>query len=88
MRKKLFICGLTFFNKLGIYVEVKRMFEDMSNTLKVASLALVIINMYVLVFSNLPFFYRVGFTVYIFILLMLFSIAFQSLERLEKAKPA
>jgi len=57
-----------------------RMFDARS----VVSLVLVIINTYVLVFSSLPFLYRIFIVVFSFILLLLVSLALQGLERLEK----
>jgi hypothetical protein len=63
---------------------VRTMFENVSNPLKLASVALVVISMYVLMFSGLSFAYRIGITAFIFVLLLLFSFAFQTLEELEK----
>jgi hypothetical protein len=57
----------------------------MSRGLTVTSLMLMVINVYVL-FSALPFFYKLGIMAFIFVLLLLFSVAFQSLQSLEEAR--
>jgi hypothetical protein len=43
-----------------------------------------IINSYVLLFSDIPFLYRIVIIVFSFALLFLLSLAFQSSERIEK----
>lgn len=63
------------------------MFENVPGPLKLVSLALVVIDMYVLMFSSLPFPYRLGITIYIFILLVLFSAALGSINQPEKSRP-
>jgi len=57
----------------------------MSRGLTVTSLMLMVINVYAL-FSALPFFYKLGIIAFIFVLLLLFSVAFQSLQSLEEAR--
>ena len=66
---------------------MKIVFENVPDSLKLVSFALVVINMYVLMFSSLPFLYRLGITIYIFILLVLFSVALGSINQLEKSRP-
>ncbi len=66
---------------------VKIVFENVSASLKFISLVLIAINMYVLMFSNIPFLYRLGITIYIFVLLVLFSVALGSISQLEKSRP-
>jgi hypothetical protein len=46
---------------------------------------LMVINVYVL-FSALPVFYKLGIMAFIFVLLLLFSVAFQNLQSLEEAR--
>lgn len=60
------------------------MFENVSSPMKVVSVVLVVISMYVLMFSSLSVLYRIGITAFIFALLVLVSIAFQTLEELQK----
>jgi uncharacterized membrane protein YhhN len=60
------------------------MFENVSSPMKVVSVVLVVISMYVLMFSSLSVLYRIGITAFIFVLLVLVSIAFQTLEELQK----
>jgi hypothetical protein len=63
---------------------VKIVFEGVSGPMKVASVVLVVIEMYVLMFSGLSLLYRIGITVFIFALLFLVSMAFQTLEEIQK----
>jgi hypothetical protein len=58
---------------------------NMSRGLTVTSLMLMVINVYVL-FSALPVFYKLGIMAFIFVLLLLFSVAFQNLQSLEEAR--
>lgn len=66
---------------------VNVMFEGVSGVMKVAAVVFVVIGMYVLMYSGLSLLYRIGLTVFIFVLLFLVSLAFQALEELKKSEP-
>jgi hypothetical protein len=57
-----------------------------SNTLSAVTLALLVISTYVLLFSSMPLLYKIVIVVYSFVLLFLFTLALQSLERIGKPK--
>ena len=63
------------------------MFEGVSGAMKVATVVFVLIGMYVLMYSGLSLLYRIGLTVFIFVMLLLVSMAFQALEELKKSEP-
>ena len=59
----------------------------MSNTMSLVYLVVLVINTYVLMFSSIPFLYRIVIVVFSFVLLILASLALQSLERIETTRP-
>jgi hypothetical protein len=50
-------------------------------------IVVLVVNTYVLLFSSIPFLYRIIIIVFSFALLILTSLALQSLERIEAPKP-
>ena len=68
-------------HELGGHVD--RMSARMSNSMSLVYLVVLVINTYVLLFSNIPFLYRIMIIVFSFALLLLTSLALQGLERIE-----
>jgi membrane-bound ClpP family serine protease len=58
----------------------------MSNTLTAVTVVLMVIGMYVLVFSSLSLLYKIVIVVYVFVLLFLFTLALEGLEMMEKPR--
>lgn len=58
----------------------------MSKTMSVVYITFLVIGSYVLLFSNIPFLYRVVIVAFSFILLLLLSLALQTVENI-KPKP-
>jgi hypothetical protein len=56
-----------------------------SKGLTITTIMLMAVNVYVL-FSTLPFFYKLGIMGFVFVLLLLFSIAFQNLQSMEQSR--
>ena len=59
----------------------------MSNPMSLVYIVVLVVNTYVLLFSNIPFPYRIIIIVFSFALLILTSLALQSLERIAPPKP-
>jgi len=55
----------------------------MSKTMSVVYIAFLVIGSYVLLFSNIPFLYRVVIVAFSFILLLLLSLALQTVENIK-----
>ena len=55
----------------------------MSKTMSVVYIAFLVIGSYVLLFSNIPFLYRVVIVAFSFILLLLLSLALQTVENMK-----
>ena len=60
------------------------MSANMSKGLTITSIMFMAINVYVL-FSTLPFVYKLGIMGFVFVLLLLFSVAFQNLQSIEQS---
>jgi hypothetical protein len=62
------------------------MAQKMSNTMSLVYLAILLINSYVLLFSSIPFLYKIAIIAFSFILLVLLSFALQILETIGKGR--
>lgn len=63
------------------------MSAKMSNSMSLVYLVVLVVNTYVLLFSGIPFLYKIAIIVFSFALLLLTSLALQSLERIEPPRP-
>lgn len=62
------------------------MAQKMSNTTSLVYLAILLIDSYVLLFSSIPFLYKIAIIAFSFILLVLLSFALQILETIDKRR--
>jgi hypothetical protein len=62
------------------------MAQKMSNTTSLVYLAILLIDSYVLLFSSIPFLYKIAIIAFSFILLVLLSFALQILETIGKGR--
>ena len=81
-----FILGMAFFvDKKGCELR-KEMMKNEFNATGILTLVIVIISAYVLMFSSIPFLYKIVIIGFSFILLLLVTLALQSLETIEKPR--